>query len=333
MSTPTATAAEPPVVEDPRTPLPDRRAAVLVMAPVGIVLAVMALAAWAQWVVSPDEFGKVPILGPDVLSDWRLVALRTIEALSVLTMIQLTWYVIVRPLRRTGKLGLDAKIFVGCLLGCVSDGFLNGQEYLFAFNQNSINLGSWSSFMPFASSDHASRYAEALVWGTPMYAYYCIGVAIVGVAVVNRLRERRPQISNPAALGVVFVAALAFDFVTENLIIRLSHGYSFAQTPGSLTFWSGSQYQFPIYESIFVATLGAYFTYLRLSGQDSPDGRSWAERGLARVPPALRGPAGWFAVIGASMAALILIYHLGFNWLGLTGDSSADLPSYMLPTG
>jgi hypothetical protein len=38
-------------------------------------------------------------------------------------------------------------------------------------------------------------------------------------------------------------------------------------------------------------------------------------------------------VVGASMAALILIYHLPFNWFGLIGDSVADLPSYMLPTG
>ena len=149
------------------------------------------------------------------------------------------------------------------MLGCVTDGFLNGQQYLFAFNQNSLNLGSWSSFLPFASPDHQSRYAEALVWGTPMYAYYCIGVAIVGAAVVNRLRARRPDISNVAALSVIFVGAFIFDFVTENAIIRLSQGYSFVKTPESLTLWAGSQHQFPIYESIFVATLGVFFTYLK----------------------------------------------------------------------
>jgi len=38
-----------------------------------------------------------------------------------------------------------------------------------------------------------------------------------------------------------------------------------------------------------------------------------------------------FAVIGFYIFALIMMYHLPFNWLGVTGDSMADLPSYMLP--
>ena len=324
-------AAPPTVLAPGRQATVDRRGAVLIWAPVGVVLAAMAVAVWVQWVLSGDEFGAVGVVGPDSYPTWREVALRVTEALSFVEMAVLIWFVAIIPLRRYGRLGLDAKITAGCLLGCVSDGFLNTQSYLFAWNQHSVNLGSWSSFMPFASPDHQSRYAEALLWGTPMYTYFCIGVAFVGVYVVKRLRARWPEISNAAALAVVFAGAFVFDFVVENLIVRLDHAYAFAQTPAAITLWDGSQYQFPIYESLCVGALGVFFTYLRLSAHDSPDGLSWPERGLHRLPERWRGPASWFAVIGAAMAALILIYHLPFNWFGLIGDSHADLPSYMLP--
>jgi len=310
----------------------DQRGGAGVWALVGVVLAGLALTTWARWILSADEFGTVAVLGPDTMPTWRLVLLRISEALSLAEMGLLIYLVAVRPLRRGAGLGLDAKITVGCLLGSFADGFLNSQEYLFAWNQRSINVGSWSSFMPFASPTHDSRYAEGIVWGTPMYAYFCIGVALIAVPAVQRMRRRWPGIRNGTALSVVFLAACVFDFVVENIFIRLDHGYAYAKAPSSVTLFSGSQYQFPLYETALVAALGVFFTAMRLSGADSPDGRSWPERGLDRLPSRLQSPISWLAVIGASMTAFILIYHLPFNWFGLIGNSTADLPSYLLPS-
>ena len=42
-------------------------------------------------------------------------------------------------------------------------------------------------------------------------------------------------------------------------------------------------------------------------------------------------PARVLAVIGACSALFILAYHLPFNWLGMIGTSTFDIPSYMLP--
>lgn len=331
---PPATAVDIRVAPEPVVPeTTGRDGGVGVWAIIGLVLAALAVTVWGQWSLSGEEFGAVPVLGPDEMPTWRLVALRITEVLSAIEMGVLIYFVVIRPLRRVGRLGLDAKITAGCLLGSVSDGFLNGQQYLFAWNQRSIDFGSWSSFMPFADPGHQSRYAEGIVWGTPMYTYFCIGVAFVGVWAVKRLRARYSGISNAAALTVVFLGACVFDLVMENAIIRLDHAYAFAKTPESITLFAGSQYQFPLYEMFSVAGLGVFFTMLRLSAHDSPDGLSWPERGLHRVPPGLRGPASWLAVIGASMTALFLIYHLPFNFFGLIGDSQAPLPSYMLPTG
>ncbi|MCK9249488.1 MAG: spirocyclase AveC family protein [Solirubrobacteraceae bacterium] len=304
----------------------------MIWALVGVLLAALALTTWGRWILSSEEFGRVEVLGPDEFPTWRLVLLRISEVASVVEMSTIVYLVAIRPWRRARRLGIEAKIALGCFLGSVSDGFLNTQEYLFAWNQHSINVGSWSSFLPFADPDHQSRYAEGIVWGTPMYMYFCIGVALVAVPAIQRMRRRWPGIRNGTALSVVFVAACVFDFVVENVFIRLDHGYAYAQAPESVTLFAGSQYQFPLYEMVLVAALGVFFTNLLLSARDSPDGRSWAERGVERLAPRWRGPASWLAVIGASMTAFFLVYHLPFNWLGLVGDSAADLPSYLLPS-
>jgi hypothetical protein len=309
----------------------DRGGYVAVWALVGVALVGLALSIWGQWVFSSTEFEPAPILGPDDIPTWNLVVLRIEEALSVFEMIALFTVCVVIPLRRFGRLGLDAKIALGCLVGSITDGVLNMHEYLFAWNAHSVNMGSWASFIPTASPDHQSRYAEALLWGIPMYTYFCIGVAIVACAFIRRLRVRYPGISNARALGIVFVLACIFDFVIENLVIRLGHGYAYARTPSEITISAGSQFQFPLYEMFCVALLGVLFTGLRLSAMDSPDGLSYVERGCNRLRPGLRAAARWLAVMGWAILTLFVVYHLPFQFFGLNGDSVAELPSYMLP--
>jgi hypothetical protein len=39
------------------------------------------------------------------------------------------------------------------------------------------------------------------------------------------------------------------------------------------------------------------------------------------------------AGVGFCAVVLMICYHVPFNWVGLTGDSFADLPSYLRPVG
>ena len=300
---------------------------------VGVLAAALAATIWTRWILSDSEFRPAPVRGPDQLPTWNLVVLRLEEALSFVEMAVLFAFAIVLPRRRFGRLGLDAKIMVGCLVGSVTDGVLNMHDYLFAWNAHSVNMGSWASFIPTASPGHRSRYAEALIWGIPMYTYFCIGVAIFSTRLIVRMRTRNAAVSNATCFGMVFLLACAFDLVVENLVIRLGHGYAFARTPRLLTLNAGSQFQFPLYEVVSVGLLGVLFTGLRLSAIDSTDGLSYVERGWSRLPRALQQPARWFAVIGWCVLTLLVVYHLPFQFFGLTGDSPADLPSYMLPGG
>ena len=133
----------------------------------------------------------------------------------------------IRPWRRTGALGLDGKFVIAGLLALVADTFLNAYAYLFAWNANNVNRGSWAAFMPLHNPASPTRFAEDLLWAPGMYMYFCAGIAILGCQLYFWLSSRLPQWSLVAVLAVVFVAEFAFDFVMENTVIRLTHAYSY----------------------------------------------------------------------------------------------------------
>jgi hypothetical protein len=301
-----------------------------VWAAIAVVWLVIAVQALVRWVFSSD-FGPAPLIGPDRMPMWNLVGLRVFEGLSVALLLALIWFYVIVPWRRAGTLSLDGKFVIGGMVAFVADAFLNSYTYLFAWNGHNVNLGVWTAYLPFHNPAASSRYAESLLWGPPMYVYFCAGVAILGCSAYFALRSRWPHLSNVSLLTIVFVGEFVFDFVVENLAIRLTHGYAYAQTYGPLTLWAGSQFQFPLYESFLVAALGLFYTWMRLQAVQSVDGLSPVEHGFDRWRPGLQPAVRTLAVIGFCSAATILIYHLPFNWLGVIGASTANLPSYLLP--
>ncbi|KAH8886610.1 hypothetical protein GQ53DRAFT_827922 [Thozetella sp. PMI_491] len=340
-----------PVYHDERQPLLGQRKESLglqgrdgtatALAAFGLAFTIMWIQALIRWIASPTEFLPAPILGPDEIETWRLVCLRIFETLSVAVLLAHIWFCVLLPLfpylrrfRRTDEVGyfsLDGRHVVGGLVALCADGFLNCQQYIFMWNAHSVNRGVWAKFLPFHNHASSSRYAESLLWGPPMYVYFCAGFGILGCKMVEPIRRRFPWLTNAGIFGIIWACECLFDFVIENLAIRLTHGYGYAKTYGPLTLWPGEVHQFPIYESIFVGTLGTLFTAMRLKAYDNPDGLSPVEKGYDTWPQALHNTVRTFAVIGFSSAAVVLFYHLPLNWLGVIGDSHAKYPSYMAP--
>jgi hypothetical protein len=302
-----------------------------VWAAAGLVWVVISVAAVGRWVASPTEFAAAPILGPDTYPLWREVSLRVLEALSMGVLLGFFWFCVIRPRRRDGRLSLEGKFVIGGVFGAVADAFLNSYTYLFAWNSHSVNAGVWTAYLPFHQETSSTRYAEGVLWGVPMYIYFCTGAALIGCQIIRALRRRFPGISNVTAFSVVWVSEFVGGLLLENTIIRITQAYGYAQTQEMFTLFPGATYQYPVYESVFTATLGVVFSYVRLTALTHPDGVSCIERGFERWRPALQAPVRLFAVIGFSAVALIMIYHLPFNWLGVGGHSMADLPSYLRP--
>lgn len=308
----------------------------------GLVWSVTALQAVVRWILSTD-FRAAPVLGPDEIATFRLVLLRVLEVISVGVWFAFMYFCVLAPMwtkpsnisgnvrKFTGNLGLDGKYVIGGMFAWIADSFLNCRQYLFAWNSHSVNIGVWTRFMPFHAHDGPFDYAEGILWGMPMYIYFCAGAAIVACTVVKALRRRWPDISPSTLMIIVWVGEFTFDFVLENLIIRSTHAYGFPKTYGPLTLFAGKVHQFPIYESIFVANLGSAFTIVRLAALDHPTGLSPLEYGYQRYPKVLQGWIRLLAVVGFCSLCVVTMYHLPLNWLGVIGDCMGDLPSYMLP--
>ncbi|KAL4808794.1 hypothetical protein BDV18DRAFT_157732 [Aspergillus unguis] len=274
----------------------------------GLAWTLLGVQGFIRWFASPD-FRPAPLMdGPDKLATWRLVMLRLIEALSFTVLIGFVWFCVIAPYEHPG-LGLTASV--------------DEASYL--------STGMWTRFLPFHRDGGPHQYAESLIWGPPMYVYFCAGVAIVSCRCLKPLRRRWPKISNVNLLIVTWCAEFLFDFVVENTIIRLSHAYGFPKTYAPLTLFAGQTEQFPLYESVLVATLGSFYTQLRLRAMDDQLGLSPVERGFDKWPAALQGPVRAFAVIGFCALSTVFIYHLPLNYLGVIGTSRGNIPSYWIP--
>lgn len=304
---------------------------VLGFAAIGVVWLVVATVAIVRWFGS-DDFGPAPILGPDVMPDGKLLGLRVVETISSAVLVWAVWGLAIRPYRRTGRVTLDALLLLGGVVGFVMDCWLNLYGYLFAFNTHSVNLGSWSAGLPFHRDASPSHYAESLLWGLPMYVYFCAALGFVNTLAARSLRRRFPTMPVQGIFAILWVGDFVFDFVVENTIIRTTEAYAFVQTNAALTLWDGERYQYPIYESVLVAFVAMAFTWARWTCDDDPDGLSAIERGVNDLPARLRLPTRALAAIGFCALVLMLSYHLPFNWISVGGSSFADLPSYLLPS-
>ena len=303
---------------------------VLMWAAIGVVWLVVCAFAMVGWVTG-DDFGAPEVLGPDQMSSGKLVGLRAVEAISTGVLLVAVYFLAWKPWCYERRVTLDALLLLGGITGFVMDCWLNTESFLFAFNANSVNLGAWSASLPFHDPDVPSHYAESLLWGLPMYIYFCAALGFVGAMAARKLRTRYPALSTQGILAILFVGDFVFDIVVENLIIRGAEAYSFVQTSGPLTLWAGEQHQFPVYESVLVGCVSMCFTYARWSMDWDPDGLSVIERGVLGLPRRYQLVTRALAAIGFCAVVLMVCYHLPFNWLGLTGDSIAELPSYLKP--
>lgn len=306
----------------------NRAGAVSIWAIVGVAWIVFVGQAWTRWIVSDTQFGPAPIHGPDRFDGAALITLRVIEVASLLIAAATIWVFLIKPLITTRRLTLDGMIVIGSLLASGIDPLINYFHYTFAWNAHAFNLGSWLAFFPLHQGP--TRYAEGIAWFVPQYLYLGIGLAAIECRIILALRRRFPGIPNVRSFAIAGAAILCLDIVLEQVFIR-TRVYAFPRTWEALTLFAGTPYQFPVYESIFVAVYAAGFTMLRMSAQDSPDGVPLLHRGVERWAPRWRTPIMLVATIGFCAVWAAVAYFLPWSWMSVNPDSIITPPSYMLP--
>jgi len=302
------------------------RGGIVFWAWLGVIATLFSTSVFGQWLLSAEHFAPVAITAADAITDAQRLRLRLLEAISMLvTVAGLCWYLL-RPALREGRVTIEGLLLVGALISYVLDTTINYSDYVMAWNKHALNFGTWAAFFPGHTGPTA--YAEALFWGPPMYVYFGVLLAALQLASIRGLR--RMGLGFGAALAGAFVVAFAFDLVVESLIIQATEAYAWPRTIGSLSLWAGTQAQFPLYESLFVAIYATMYTLLMRSADNDPDGLTWIERGVHRLPRGLRLPSRLMAATGFATLCT-MIYFSGFYLFSMHADSVVALPSYLMP--
>ena len=190
-------------------------------------------------------------------------------------------------------------------------------------------MGAWAAFMPFHTGATSPRYGEALLWGLPMYIYMVVGFCAVTISFIKFVQRYYPNLTKSAALAISFLVITVLDFLVEVPAIWITHAYMYSKTFGPLTLFAGELHQFPIYEATGVGLIGMCGTAIWLSAAGDPNEVSFIERGYEKFPQLLQTPVRILAYIGALFIIILLTYHIPFNWWGVIGNCTIELPSYM----
>lgn len=293
---------------------------ILCWALIGVVVTVFSLSVFGQWLMSAEHFAAVPITPADAMSADGIRTIRIIEVISSAVAVAALAYFLVLPWLRRGTPSIQGLLLIGALISYVLDTMVNYGGYWMAWNKHALNFGTWAAFFP--GHTGPTNYAEALLWGPPMYLYFGV---LLGTIQLKLLDALRPRVGFALGFAAVFIAAFVFDLVAESVIIR-HQAYAWPETVGWLTLWKGEQHQFPLYESLLVAIYASAYMFLIRSARDGTV--SFIERGVDRLPPAARLPMRLFAATGFA-AACTLFYFGSFVLISLNADHQITLPPYM----
>jgi hypothetical protein len=292
---------------------------------VGTAWTIFVISGWLQWISSAAEFAPIPQIAGDGFSGLRSIALHTIESISVITTLAMLYALIWRPLRRGSALSLHAKIGIGFILGYFIDPVINYFHYTFAYNTHAINMGAWSFAFPGFRGPR--RFAEALLWVPEQYLWLGVGFGALQVLAMDRLRRRLPRLTVPQTYLILFGLFMIIDFIMENvLFIRLGL-YSYSRTIGFLTVWPGTQYQFPLYNCVFVAGIPCAIAVLLRSAGGS--GSGFLQVRVNGLPMWANELASTLGVAGYCAATLAVSYFGPHMFLSRIADSVPALPLYL----
>ncbi|MGL4318166.1 MAG: spirocyclase AveC family protein [Pseudomonas sp.] len=298
-----------------------RASPVLLWAALGALFSCFSISVFSAWLLSADAFVAVPITAADSMPGHTLALLRGLEWLSVAVAVLGFYAYLIKPWLRTGEAPLAGLLLVGALITYVLDTTVNFSDYHMAWNKHSFNHGTWASFFP--GHTGPTQYAEAWLWGPPMYMYF--GVALASIQLYT-YRLTRPRAGRVLALLLAFAAAFIFDLIAESAIIRFTEAYAWPYTLGSLTVWVGTQFQFPLYESLLVAIYASLYSWLMHS---SRGGVSFIERGINDVSARYRLLVRLCAATGFA-AVCTAIYFGGFYAFSQFADTRVEMPSYLM---
>jgi hypothetical protein len=271
------------------------------------------------WVASGD-FQRTTV-GSDSPPHWMRVLARLNEIGTLLVVVVIAYFVILRPWRRERRLSLDGTILIAGMSVVFLDLFQAYFRPWFTYNTVLTNFGSWGNHVPGLITPHANMFAEPTLWllaAFPMW--YMIGIGLGGV-MLRKLAARWPNTGIPGRLLSILVPLIVLDLVIEVFWVR-SGLFSIPGAWGP-TLFKGHYYQFPIAEAVCSGALWTSVIALRYFKNDR--GETFAERGLDEFRgDRKRAGLRLLAIIGAVNVLSFVVYYVPVALLGSKADPWID---------
>ena len=258
-----------------------------------------------QWVTSP-YFAPAPV-GDAVIPEGELMFVRAVEYTSASLALIVTWFVLIKPIIKTGEISWDGMIlilFAGLLWYDVLDNYINTS---FWYNAYLTNMGSWGGFIPGWSYPNQGYFPEPFLLMGGLYIWFFMGPAILGGKFLNFMKRRFPN--NGMALNIfcLFLGLAMFDAIVEIFFVRTGT-FAYPGAIRSLSLWPGEPYQFPLYEPIIVGGMLTTYACLRYFRDDK--GFTFVERGVEqmKLPKARETFVRFLALAGVTYSIIITTY-------------------------
>ncbi|WP_186319191.1 spirocyclase AveC family protein [Streptomyces sp. SAJ15] len=298
---------------------------VVVWACLGVFFVVLQTYVLVSWLVDGTHIDKAPEtsgFGTTMEVIGVLVPLMTVVPVVVLTV------KFVRESRAQRRATFDLLLVIGCVLSAWQDPLLNWFHPVITVNTNQfMATSSWAPYVPGWQGPGEHQQAE-MPWHALVAGLGTALSAIVVGAGVQWLAKRRPGIRPIRLAGFAVLLGMLLTATSEPFLPALGFFIWSGATP-ELTLFSGTWYQFPVYELVTAGTYFAALAMLRLAVNER--GETLAERGVGELSWRRTTWLRLLAVAGVTNVAYVgyAVGHMLFAWNH--GSPPIDLPDFFRP--
>jgi Spirocyclase AveC-like len=294
---------------------------------VGVVFLAYFFYVMIAWMTSPDFARTLPAAPvPDAIQ----MKMNVLQIVTCLITVLTIYFFVIKPKLQTGRFTFIALFMFAHVTTLVHDPLGNYSAVHVAYNAYPMNMGSWANFIPGFITPNHNLMPESFFMMMPPYIWYNCGLSVAFAMIWRKLDERFPRGGGLTVIAALFLIMMLADLIAEFGFIR-SQGYSYIGGIRSVSFWSGTQFQFPIYVPVLTAALTMGFTTLLYYRDDK--GESWADRGIYKLKLTEGGKTfmRFLALTGAIHAINLVTFWVPLQFFIMNGNPApAETPKYML---
>jgi hypothetical protein len=284
----------------------------------------------ARWFITGHAVPTDP--GPDLPAKAQLLFIFWVQLVAMSLGALAFWYFVIRPWRREGQMSTTGMLYLCWLTLFFQDPMMNYTSATVLYNAYMVNLGTWTlGSTPGWTSPNGNLLPEPLLLITVGYTLIGYSLCFPVLALLNRIKERRPAISKFRLALIGIAVLILLDTLFESLLLRTGV-YAYPGGIREITLFAGETYQFPMSEGLCYGGLTIGMTLVLLLYRDDK-GQTFVEQGLdrLRVSRLAKQWIKFLALFGYVHISMFLVFTIPMQWFATHSDPFPEgYPSYMI---